>query len=301
MTLRAISSARGSPSAADSTLPLGFTGTASQLEAQVAATTAATLRYVPGAGQYPTFGFNINNSDTTIWITNNAGAQEYRGNTHGGETGATGTYTTDVQVFLDYGDGNGFVGPYLAQNTSEWWNNVYRVKIVVNTVLAQSTGPQFATIAKTYYLYNDGTLRYDRTFTFTANQVVNKWFWHMSSFAPTAGSSSYRGRLGQGLHVLRQVDDNAYLATPALTGVPTVTGSGGSIPANVDPNTKYSVRITAMTESGGETTGSIPYALVHVTTAGSTIAPTWSAVTGASNYGIYFGPWASSAGLRPSQ
>ena len=109
---------------------------------------------------------------------------------------------------------------------------------------------------------------HDRTFTFLEDQIVNKWFWHMASFNPSSGASLYKSRLGQGLHVLRSNDLNGYLSTPVLTGAPVVASSGGSIPANLDPNAKSTLLgVTAFNESGGETVGSLAHIiLVHVTT-----------------------------------
>lgn len=128
-----------------------------------------------------------------------------------------------------------------------------------------------------------------RAFTFLKNQKVNRWFWHMTSFAVATGLNIFKGCVGAGLNRLRSIDLGTYAASPVLTGYPTVTGSGGAIPAQPGAGAPYSVRVTTLDAVGGESEPSQTYSNFSVTANNSTAAVTWGAVTGATGYAIYFG------------
>lgn len=248
-----------------------------------------------GGRNYPTAVFNVNNNDITMSVYKADGVTtEWRGNTHGGETGATGTYSSDVQVFLDYGDGNGWTR-YLAQTATEYYRQCVRAKIVVNTKMTRTDqGSPFLTLTKTYYVYADGTIRYDRTVTWNQDQKVEKLLWWMvsNSPAPSTGNGTYqsiRWRAGNGEQVITNFDQAAYLTPPLLSATPTVSTSGGSIPS-IPGGVYYSVKVTALDEAGGESLPGVKYSLVNVPSgAANTVAASWGAVTGASGYAIYFG------------
>lgn len=214
---------------------------------------------------------------------------EFRGNTHGGETGASGTYGTDYTVFADYGDGSGWT----AITDSTWNHSCYRVKVVTHTKMTRSDqGSPFVLVDTTYILYPDGTMRVDRTNTFQQAQKMSQWFYHMTSINPATNSvSRFLGRLGSGRRLLGPTVDFTDKVPAPVGGTHTTATTGGTIPAS--PQEGWSVKITSVTSYGESVPTDIGTRIV-TTGATSTVTANWTAAVSPAavnpkSYNVYFG------------
>lgn len=221
-------------------------------------------------GEYgPQLNFHTNNNNQvlSVYKADNVTA-ELRGNVHGGEVGASGTFNTDYQLFADYYDGNGWT--QISDNTVV--HTCWRAKLVCNTKMTRSDqGSPFALVTTTYYLYADGTCRVDRTTTFQQNQKMGHWFYHMTSVNPATNSATrYDGKMGAGTKVLETMATYDRAVPPTVSAAPTTATTGGTIPAGT-----YSVLVTAVTPYG-ETGPQNRYTLVATTGSTSTITANWA-------------------------
>lgn len=266
-----------------------YTGMTVYPESAYQTPTSAATSYNGYFGPQNQIHIGNDNQVITVYKADNV-TTELRGNTHGGETGQSGTYTTDYQAFADYGDGTGW-----EQITDQpWFHHCYRVKVVTNTKMTRSDqGSPFVLVTTTYILYPDGTMRVDRTNTFQQSQKLSHWYYHMTSINPaTNGTSRFMGRVGSGRKVLGKTVEFVDKMPGPGGGDHTVTGTGGTIPAS--PTWNWSVRVTALTPYGESLPADISIPTLTTTGTTSKVTASWTAVTSPqgvspTGFNIYFG------------
>lgn len=273
----------------DSSLDVGLIGLTVVPENSIQSPTLASTLYLGNFGPQNTLHIANSGQIFSTYLADNT-TLELRGNTHGGETGATGTYATDYTLYADYEDGNGWT----LVNDQPWMHRCWRAKIVANTKITRSDqGTPFVLVSTTYYVYADGTVRLDRTNTFQQNQKIGHWFYHMTSLPPPVSNANSRflGKLGSGRKVVGAVDFMDKLRAP-VGGAHATATTGGTIPAS-PASGPWSVRVTALSPHGESLPSDINTA---ITTTGSTstVTANWSASTSpggvaASGYAVYFG------------
>lgn len=268
----------------DNALELGYGGGNSFSDAMY--TPAGAYRWsastlIAGA---PNTVLHVSNNGPIIGVYKTDGTTELLGNTHTGESGRTGTFTTDYEVYCDHGDGVWV--PLMA--FTQHWSFAFRVKVIARTKYQRNDqSTPFANFDRTYVFFHDGTVRVSQTMTFLADQKLDLAIWHMLSGDPANGRSRFTGRIGTGRTILGEVDYNERLPAPAQSSNLVAATTGGTLPTGI-----YSMRVTALSVAG-ETTASPAWGGTgggtSVTGPTGTLTMSWGAVTGATGYNVYFG------------
>lgn len=178
-------------------------------------TSMAASNFMSGTARY----LHVGNCGQVLGVVKTDGSTELRCNTHGGEAGRSGTWTTDFVFEMDYGDGQ-----WHQFNDVGHTHQCRRLRITCSLAITRSDqGSPFADSDLVFTLFDDGTMRFDRTLTFLADQQMFQWFYFMHSFDPSVLEP---GRQGYGQQVITGFDPRQYLTTPAAATAS--TGSGGT-------------------------------------------------------------------------